>query len=124
VATNEEILMLEFLTLQVIAAIFGTASIGTADWLFLRARVGRRLHSLWVSSSSTAICLPVLTWTTNVFLGLGMVSLVLVGALGAIIFFWMYRNLLTVPPVQKVRSELLAPHSSTRPVPPSLSING
>jgi hypothetical protein len=57
--------MLGIFTLQVTAAILGTASIGIADWLYLRARVGWRLHSLWVSCSSTALYLPMLTWTTN-----------------------------------------------------------
>lgn len=50
--------MLEILALQVIAAILGTLSIGGADWLYHRGRIRQPLHSLWVASSSTAICLP------------------------------------------------------------------
>jgi hypothetical protein len=115
--------MLEILTIQVIAAILGTASIGAADWLYHRGRMRQLFHSLWVSSSSTAIFLPILTWTANMFLGVGVVSWVLVGALGAMMFFWLYHNLLKVPPVQRLRRGPIPLHSSGRPVPPSSNIN-
>jgi hypothetical protein len=116
--------MLEILALQVITAILGMISIGTADWLYHRGRIRQRLHSFWVAASSTAICLPVLTWTTEVFLGVGMVSWVLVGTLEAMMFLWIYRNVLKVPSVQKLRSGLLPLGSSQRPIPPSSKING
>ena len=90
--------MLEILAFQVIAAIVGTLSIGGADWLYHRARIRQTLHALWVSSSSTAICLPLFTWTTIVFFGVGVISWVLVGTFGAMMFLWMYRSLLKVPP--------------------------
>ena len=115
--------MLEILTLQVITATLGTLSIGAADWLYHRRRLRQSLHSLWVSSSSTAICLPLLTWTTNIFLGVGVISWVLVGTFGATMFFWMYRNLLMLPSVQRPRSGQGALRSSSTPVPPSSSIN-
>ena len=115
--------MLEILTLQVVTAISGTVSIGAADWLYHRGRIRGRLHSLWVASSSAAICLPLLTWTTNVFLGVGMVSWVLVGTLEATMFLWIYRNVLEVAPLQKPRSGLLPLSSSQSPVPPSSNIN-
>jgi hypothetical protein len=121
---DEEILtMLEILTVQVIAAILGTLSVGTADWLYHRGRIRQTSHSLWISSSSTAICLPIITWTANVFLGAGIVSWVLVGTLGVMMFFWLYRNLLKVPPVQRIRPGPIPLHSSGRPVPPSSDIN-
>jgi len=116
--------MLEILAFQVIAAIVGTLSIGGADWLYHRARIRQTLHALWVSSSSTAICLPLVTWTINVFLGVSVISWVLVGTFAAIMFLWMYRSLLTVPSVQKPRSGQAPLRSSSRPVPPSTSING
>jgi hypothetical protein len=115
--------LLEILALQVIAATLGTLSIGGADWLYHRGRIGRPLHSLWVSSSSTAICLPLLTWTINVFLGVGVTSWVLVSTFGAMMFLWMYRSLLKLPSVQNPRSGKAALRSSSRPVPPSSSIN-
>src|SRR5229473_4699160 len=121
---DEEILrMLEILTIQVIAAILGTGSIGAADWLYHRGRIRQLLHSLWVSSSSTATCLPIVTWTANVFLGVGVVSWMLVGALGVMMFFWLYRNLLKVPPVQRLRRGPIPLRSSSTPVPPSSNIN-
>jgi hypothetical protein len=116
--------MLEILTLQVIAATLGTLSIGGADWLYSRGRIRQRLHALWVASSSTAICLPLLTWTINVFLGAGLISWVLVSTFGAAMFLWMYRNLLKVTPAQKSGSRHAAFNSSGRPVPPSSSVNG
>jgi hypothetical protein len=116
--------MLEILTLQVIAATLGTLSIGAADWLYHRGRIRRRLHSLWVSSTSTAIYLPLFTWTINIFLGVSVTSWVLVSTFGAVMFLWMYNNLLKVPTVQKVQSGEAAFRSSGSPVPPSSSING
>ena len=90
--------MLETLALQVIAAILGTLSIGGADWLYHRGRIRQPVHALWVSSSSAAICLPLVTWTIIVFLGVGVISWGLVGTFGAMMFLWMYRSLLKVPP--------------------------
>ena len=122
-----EILVLEILTIlafQVIGAILGTLSIGGADWLYHRARIGQPLHALWVSSSSAAIPLPLLTWTINIFLGVGLITWVLASTFGGIMFLWMYRNLLKVPSVQKSRSGDAQLLSSSRPAPPSSSING
>lgn len=116
--------MLEILTLQVIAATLGTLSIGAADWLYHRGRIRRPLHSLWVASSSTAIYLPLLTWIINIFLGVGVISWVLVSTFGAVMFLWMHSKLLKVPTVQKVRSGEDAFGSSSSPLPPSSSING
>jgi hypothetical protein len=97
--------MLEILAFQVIAAILGTLSIGGADWLYHRARIQQPLHALWVSSSSAAIPLPVLTGTINVFLGVGAFSWVLIGTFGAVMFVWMYRSLLKVPPCKSLGSD-------------------
>jgi len=116
--------LLEILALQVIAATLGTLSIGVADWLHHRGRVRQPLHALWVASSSTAICLPLLIWTINVFLGVGVISRVLAGTLGALMFFWMYRNLLKVSTVQRSRHGEAGFCSSSSPVPPSSRING
>jgi hypothetical protein len=89
--------ILAILAFQVIGAILGTLSIGGADWLYHRARIGQPLHAFWVSSSSAAIPLPLLTWTINVFLGVGWISWVLASTFGGIMFLWMYHNLLNVP---------------------------
>lgn len=115
--------MIEILTLQVIAASLGAVCIGAADWLYHRGRIRQRLHALWVSASSTAICLPVLTWTTHVFLGFGVFSQVLVGTIEAIMFLWIYRNLRKLPTQQKFANGLLAPRPSSGRLPPWSNIN-
>lgn len=63
-------------------------------------------------------------WTIEVFLGVGVISWVLVGTFGAMMFLWMYRNLLKVRPVQKPLSGPGTLGSSSRPIPPSSSVNG
>ena len=94
--------ILAILAFQVIGAILGTLSIGGADWLYHRAWIGQPLHAFWVSSSSAAIPLPLLTWTINVFLGVGWISWVLASTFGGIMFLWMYRSLLKVPPCKSL----------------------
>ena len=120
---REEILnMVEILTVQVIAAIFGMSSIATADWLYHREKIGRILHSLWVSILSTSVCLPILAWTFIVFLGDGVVSWVLVTAVLALMFFWQYRNLLKIPPAHRIRRGPIPMTSSGRSIPPPSNI--
>ena len=118
--------MLEILTVQVVAATMGTLSIGIADWLYQHERIRQPLHSLWVSASSTAICLPLLTWTVDIFLGVGVTSRVLVSTFVVTMFLWMYRSLLRVPMVQRPPARQAAAPSTGagRPVPPSSKING
>src|SRR5215469_4011841 len=94
--------MLEILTYQVVAAGLGGASISAADWLYHRGRIRQRPHDLWVSASSMATCLPLLIWTTDVFLGIGLFSVALIGAIAMITFLWIYRSLQKVPTGQKL----------------------
>ena len=94
--------MLEILTYQVIAAGLGGASISAADWLYHRGRIRQRPHDLWVSASSTATCSPLLIWTTDVFLGIGLFSVALIAAIAMITFLWIYRSLQKVPTGQKL----------------------
>jgi hypothetical protein len=122
--SNKEILVFQILILQVIIAILGTMSIGAADWMYYRRRVRQGIHSLWVSASSTAICLPILTWIIGVFLGFGLISQVLVGTLGATMFFWMYRKLRKGDAVQQIECGPLVPRSPGRSGPPASNING
>jgi len=120
----EEILnMMEILTIQVIAAIFGMSSTATADWLYHHGRIGKFLHSLWVSVSNTAICLPILSWTFIVFLGHGVVSWVSVAAVLSLMFFWQYHNLLKIPPAQRIRRGPIPVPSSQGPIPPPSNVN-
>jgi hypothetical protein len=54
----------------------GTLSIG-ADWLYHHGQISGPTLVVF-SSFSTAIYLPLLTWTINIFLGVGVISWVLV----------------------------------------------
>jgi len=119
---EEFLTMMEILTVQVVAAIVGMSSTATADWLYHRGKIGKFLHSLWVSIFSTAICLPILAWTFIVFLGNGVVSWVLVAAVLALMFFWQYHNLLKIPPAQRIRQESIPMTSSGRSIPPPSNI--
>jgi len=108
--------MLRVLTYQVIAVSLGSASIGAADWLYRRGRIRQRLHDLWVSASSTAICLPLLIWTTGVFLGIGVFSEALIGAIAVMMFLWIYRSLRKVPTDQELDWGTLSCYLSSQPV--------
>ncbi|TMJ47529.1 MAG: hypothetical protein E6G90_13545 [Alphaproteobacteria bacterium] len=114
--------MMEILTVQVIAAILGWISISTADSLYHRERIGGFLHSLWVSISNTLICVPIIAWTSIVFLGDGLVSWVLVAAVLSLIFFWQYHNLLKIPPAQRIRRGPIPMPSSGKSMPPPSNI--
>lgn len=115
--------MMEIFLIQLLAASLGALSTASADWSYNGARIGARLHALWVSASIAAICLPVIAWTASVFLGPGllgqMVAVILVGA----IFLWVYHNLPNSRPVRK-----LGPGAPWRPssgaVPPASRLNG
>jgi hypothetical protein len=111
--TNNEIVLLEIFITQFTAAALGAVSIGAADCLYHGGRIRQVMHSVWVSCSITVICLPVLAWTTNVFLGSGMLSQVCVGALSGLICLWVYHNLQNLPAVPELGQDLPAPSSWT-----------
>ena len=120
---REEILhMMKIMTVQVIAAILGMSSTATADWLYHRGRIGRLLHSLWVSISNTVICFPILAWTVIIFLGNGLVSWVVVAAVLSVMFSWQYHNLLKIPPALRIRRGPIPMPSSGKSIPPSSNI--
>ena len=114
VMTNNEIVLLEIFIAQVTVTIMGTLSIGIADWLYHRGRIHQILHSVWVSCSITVICLPVLAWATDLFLGSGMLSQVFVGALEGSIFVWGYRNLRKLRALPEFGQHLPAPSAWTQ----------
>ena len=85
--------MMEIFLIQLLAAGLGALSTAWADWSYNRARIGRRLHAFWVATSIAMICLPVVSWTSMVFLGSGLLGELVVGILIGAIFLWVYRNL-------------------------------
>jgi hypothetical protein len=113
--TDSEILLLEVLIAQVIAVVLGTASIAAADWSYQTGHMRQALHSVWVSCSVTAICLPILVWTSNVFLGSGIVSQGLVGTFTGLIFYGVHRNLPKFPSLRKSPYASPSPTVSSEP---------
>jgi hypothetical protein len=85
--------MMEIFLIQLLAAGLGALSTAWADWSYNRAQIGRRLHALWVATSIGVICLPVVSWTSMVFLGSGLLGQLVAGTLVGAVFLWVYRNL-------------------------------
>jgi hypothetical protein len=115
--------MVEIFLLQFLAAALGAASTAVADWLYRSARIGQRVHSFWVSLSIAVICVPVLVWTCNVFLGSGLLRNVVIAISVGAIFFWVNRNLRKLPPLQNLEPHHPAPHPSNGAVPPASKFN-
>lgn len=89
---------MEIFVVQFVAAALGATSTAAADWLYHRARIRQRVHSLWVSASLALICLPVLAWLCWVFLGFGLIGQSVAGILVGTIFLSVYRTLSKLPP--------------------------
>jgi hypothetical protein len=109
--------------IQLLAAALGALSTAWADWSYHGGRIGRRLHAFWVSVSIAVICLPVVAWTSTVFLGPGLLGQSTAGILIGTIFLWVYRNMPNSPVVRKL--SLRTPeHPSSGAVPPASRLNG
>ena len=115
--------MVQIFLVQFLVAALGAASTAIADWLYHRGRIRQRLHALWVSASITMICLPVLEWVCNVFLGSGLPGQLVAGILVGTIFFWVFRKLRQPPSVQNLGPRLPG-RSSSGAVPPASKLNG
>ncbi len=114
--------MVTTFVIQLLAAALGALSIAGADWSYHGGRIGRRLHAFWVSLSIAAICLPIVVWTSTVFLGPGLLGQSTAGILVATIFLWVYRNLPNSRGVRKLAPR--APqHPSSGAVPPASRFN-
>src|SRR5215813_10223841 len=85
--------MMEIFLIQLLAAALGAVSTASADWVYSGAWIGRRLHAFWVSTSIAVICLPVVAWTTTVFLGPGVLGQSAAGLVIGAIFLGVRRNL-------------------------------
>jgi fructose-specific phosphotransferase system IIC component len=116
--------MVEIFLVQFLAAALGAASAALADWLYHSTRIRQRLHSFWVSASIAVICLPVLAWTCNVFLGSGILGQLVAGLLVGTVFFWVYLNLRKLPSVQNLSPRLPPGRPSNGTVPPASKLNG
>jgi hypothetical protein len=101
--------MLEIFVVQFLTAGLGAASTALADYSYRRSRINQRTHCLWVATSTAVICLPVLVWACDVFLGPGVFGRIVAGAVFIGVFFWVYRTLRREPSPQGSTS----PHASS-----------
>jgi hypothetical protein len=111
-------LMTEILAVEMAALLLALLSIGAADALYYGGRISRRLHSLWVSFSLSAMCLPVLGWVATVFVGPGIVAQGPVGIISAALFFALYRNLRNQPAIRKLGHPMAPPSPPAENVQP------
>jgi hypothetical protein len=115
--------MLKIFIVQFLAAALGGASTVAADWLYRNAHIRHGFHALWVSASIAVICLPVLAWTSNVFLGFDGLGHLVAGILTTTIFLCVYQNLRKLPISQNLSPGLPPSPSSSGPVPPAPKLN-
>lgn len=94
---------------QMAALLLTLVSIAAADALCRRARISRRVHSLWVSLSMAAMGLPVLIWLAAIFVGPGRLEQALVGTVAAVVFAALYRNLQAQPVAPRLGARPPAP---------------
>ena len=92
--------MVEVLTVEMAALLLALVSIGVADLLYYRRRIAQRLHSLWVSLSIAAMCLPAVTWVAAIFVGPGAPARGIVAGFVVALVVGLYRNLRIIPAVR------------------------
>jgi hypothetical protein len=122
--TDNEISLLQVFIAQVIVAVLGAVSIAAADWSYHIGHMRQALHSVWVSCSVTATCLPILAWTSSVFLGTGIVDAGLVGILTGLMFLWVHRSLPKFPSERRSGHGLALPLSSSEQMAPITKLRG
>ena len=115
--------MMEIFLIQLLAAGLGALSTAWADRSYSRARIGRRFHTFWVAASIAVICLPVVIWTSRVFLGSGLLGQLVTGTLVGAIFLWVYRNLPKSRQIRKFRPDL-PDAGGAAPFPPAPRLDG
>lgn len=111
--------MIEILAAQMMALVLAVVSIAAADSTAHSARIGHRLHALWVSFSIAAMCLPIVLWAATVFVGDGTLRCSVAGLFEAALFLCLYRNLRSLPPARKLGYRLPPPPPVERAAPPA-----
>jgi hypothetical protein len=110
--------MMRVFLIQFLAAALGGLSCALADLSYQKGRIGWRLYSVWVASSISVICLPVLAWTSSIFLGSGWFGQLVAGLLVVTIFLWVYFRLPKTHAVQDTGMRVPR-HPSSGTVPPA-----
>jgi hypothetical protein len=114
--------MMEVFLIQFLAAASGGLCIALADRLHQKGRVGWRVHSICVAISISTICLPVVAWTSSIFLGPGRFGQLAAGLLVITIFSWVYLRLPRTCSDQDAEMGLLR-RPSNDAVPPASSFH-
>lgn len=107
--------MPEILGVEMAALLLAVLSIGAADLVYHSGRISQLLHSLWVSISIVAMCLPILGWMAGIFVGPGTAAWGLVGVIETALFIALYRNLRNLPAHRKLGPGLPRPAERSRP---------
>jgi hypothetical protein len=111
--------MMEIFLIQLLAAGLGALSTAWADWSYSGARIGRRLHAFWVAISIAVICVPVVSWTSVIFFGSGLLGPLVAGTVVGAIFLWVHQNLPKSREVRKFGPGLPGAHGAGA-VPPDI----
>jgi hypothetical protein len=106
--------MPEILAVEMAALLLAVLSIGAADLVYDRGWITQPIHSLWVSSSISAMCLPILLWLAGIFVGPGAAAWVLVGAAETALFIVLYRDLCNLPANRRFGPRLPPPIDQSR----------
>ena len=85
--------MMEIFLIQLLAAGLAALSTARADRSYSGARIGRRLHAFWVATSIAVICVPVVSWTSVIFFGSGLLGPLVARTVVGAIFLWVHQNL-------------------------------
>jgi bacteriorhodopsin len=115
--------MMQVFLIQFLAAALGGLSCALADLTSQKGRIGWRLYSVWVAASISVICLPVLAWTSSIFLGSGRFGQLVAGLLVVTIFLWVYFRLPKTHAVGDAGMRLPQQPSSGR-APPASNFHG
>jgi hypothetical protein len=107
--------MPEILAIEMAALLLALLCIGGADFVYHSGRISQPFHSLWVSLSIAAMCLPILVWLAGIFVGPGTIAWGVVGALEAVLFVGLYRNLNNLPAGRKLGHGLPPPAEQPQP---------
>ncbi len=108
--------MPEILAVEMCALLLALVSVAVADLFYHTGRIVQLFHSLWVASSLTAMCLPIMIWLAVVFVGRGAPAWGLVAIVMAALFVGLLYNVGKLPANQRARQRLV---SSVRQVPPT-----
>jgi hypothetical protein len=111
--------MPQILVIEIAALLLAAVGNSLADSLYLGGRLSPRVHALWVASSSTAMCLPLLTWVIPIFVGPGALASGAMAALLLGLFGVLYCQIRAVPALPRAGCRPLPATAEKAPPPAS-----